>query len=718
MKKYLFWLPVTFLSVLIAFPAFAADSEQKTSEISNLNQIEQPSTNVQLLTPESTSTEVIPSSNPQTEVTKVVPPTETAPPVEEVKAPEEDNSQIDKLPQSSPVYVIDKEEIRKRGYKNLADILRGIPGFAVNDFGFGADAHSGIYLRGNTINELVLLLNGRPINTNVSTYHGFTDPNVFRAESIERVEVSSGVSSALYGSEAFGGVINIITKKGGDTPQVTAGVEFGSYGQASYRTNFSGTIDSTKYNFNFEKFSADNNYSIPVGPGIAGATNRTPDGKLFNGDVEVSNYQGSITQELDANNTVSIDAYKISSTKGLIYQGDPLQGERLSHDAGNIGVSWRSLLGGNKNSVLTTTVGYNQDYFNTNGSRKNFFDANGKLITPHDSIMDGTLNTQALTARVEHQWQTSKNNFLRWGVDFRNSSFDAESMHHDNGHVQNNAYQTRSETALFAVNSWKPSDNFLVDLGLRQNFDSEKGSYLIPSAGVRYAISPQFALRGNWTYARRNPGLEQMYFRDMMHGWNPNPNLKAEAGPAWNVGLDMNLSKNFSGQFTYFGMDLDDRMPNPNTGVWLNRGLIVTKGFEAGLNWKIAPQWSSFLTYTYTDAFVGSNPGKGLQLVTVPYSVAQMGIGYQSNGWELNLIGSYNSGPRRAVASKIPPDARISTTDFTPAWFNLDLVGKVPLSQNINFTFGLENLANVQYEKVLRLFEPGLTYRVGVTASF
>jgi vitamin B12 transporter len=721
-KSYFYWLPITVLSLLIAFPAFAADNEinnnlveekpQPTSNISNLSEVELPTTNAQLLTQQSTSlTEVNPS--PKTEQVSQAQTSTTE------KAAKEESEELNKLPQSSPVYIIDKEEIRKRGYKNLAEILRGIPGFAVNDVGFGADAHSGIYLRGNTINEFVLLLNNRPININVSTYHGFTDPNIFRADSIERVEVSSGVSTALYGTEGFGGVVNIITKKGEGTPKITAGVELGSYGQANYRVGYGGADGSVKYNFNFEKFYAENDYPLPVGPAPVGATNRTPDGKLFNGDVDVYNYQGSITYDVDKNNTFSVDAYKVSSRKGLLYQGDPLQGERLNHDAFNIGFSWRSLLDGNKDSVLTTTIGFNQDYYNTYGSRKNFFQ-DGKLITPHESIMDATLSSQALTARVEHQWQLGKNNLLRWGADLRGSSLDAKSMMHADGggHEYDSVEKNRFEAALFAVNTWNVADNFQIDLGLRQNFDSEKGNYLSPSAGLRYAVNPNIAVRGSWASVQRNPGLDHMSFFDMMHGWKPNADLKPESGSAWNAGVDVKFAKNFNGQFTYFGSDLNDRMPNPNTGVWLNRGLLTTKGFETGLRWNLSPQLSTFVNYTYTDALVADNPGKGLQSVTVPYSVAQAGIGYQSNGWELNLIGSYNSGPRRAVASRIPPDPKVSTLDFTPSWFNLDLAARVPLSKNVGLTFYLENLADVQYEKVLRLFQPGLTYRVGVTASF
>jgi vitamin B12 transporter len=731
-KKYFFWLPITVLSILIAFPALAADNEinnnpespkpEATSNIPNLNEVELPTTNAQLLTEPSTSSPEV-NSSPKPEQISPTPTTTTEKP-EITKAPKEESEELNRLPQSSPNYVIDKDEIRRRGYKNLAEILRGIPGFAVNDVGFGADAHSGVYLRGNTINELVLLLNGRPINTNVSTYHGFTDPNIFRADSIERVEVSSGVSTALYGSEGFGGVVNIITKKGEGTPKVTAGVEIGSYGQSNYRVAYGGADGAVQYNINFEKFYAENDYPVPDGSvpigSIIGATNRTPDGKLFNGDVDIYNYQGNITYDVDKNNTFSVDAYKVSSRKGLLYQGNPFQAERLNHDAFNIGFSWRSLLGGNKDSVLTATIGYNQDYFNTAGSRDGKFDANGKFIVDHDTIMGGTLNSQALTARVEHQWQIGKNNLLRWGADFRNSFLDAESsMHADGGgHEYASVSRDRFEAALFAVNTWSVTDNFQIDLGLRQNFDSEKGNYLSPSAGLHYAVTPNIAFRGSWAAVRRNPGLDQLYFRDIMHGWDPNVNLQAESGSAWNAGVDIKFAKNFTGQFTYFGSDLNDRTPNPNTGVWLNRGLLTTTGFETGLRWNLSPKWSTFINYTYTDALVADNPGKGLQSVTVPYSVAQAGVGYQSNGWELNLIGSYNSGPRRAIASRIPPDPRVSNLDFTSPWFNLDLAARVPLSKNVALTFYLENLTDVQYEKVLRLFEPGLTYRVGLTASF
>jgi vitamin B12 transporter len=91
-----------------------------------------------------------------------------------------------------------------------------------------------------------------------------------------------------------------------------------------------------------------------------------------------------------------------------------------------------------------------------------------------------------------------------------------------------------------------------------------------------------------------------------------------------------------------------------------------------------------------------------------------MGIGYQSNGWQLNLIASYNSGARRALFN-LPGQ---STTDFSPSWLNLDLGGRIPITRNLGLNIFVENLAGVEYEKVNRVYQPGRTFRIGVSSSF
>ncbi len=694
MTRYFVLLPVAVVSLLIAFPTLAADTPQIISDIPSLSDIELPSTNAKLLTQQSASNKV--SQSPTTEQE---PRPETEPETTDdasiiIDVFGEQNTQ----PQSTPVYVIDKEEIQKQGANSAAEVLRGLPGFTINDVGYGADIHTGTFYRGQSINQSVFLLNGRPINSNINTYHGNTDLNSIPVESIERVELSSGTASTLYGSEAVGGVVNIVTKQGEGPPRFNGLVQYGSYGEDNYRTSYGGALGSVKFNIGYEKYDAENDYKVPVG-----AVNRDANGRFFNGDTATSNYFGNITLDVNPKNTINFDTNVISSRRGLTYFGFPLQRDRLDHDLFNAGLSWRSQLGNGKDSILNATIGYNQDYFNTYGP------------SGTSSYRRGTLDSQVLTARVEHQWQFNQNNLLRWGLDLKNNNLDGDVLSNVANRIGFNGNETRDrfQTAIFALNTWNLTKNFQADLGLRQNFNSEFGSYLNPSVGLRYAASPAIAVRGSWASVQRNPGIDQLYVYDTVHGWLPNPDLKPETGSSWTAGLDVKLSNNLTGQFTYFASSLDDRLAVLG-GQWANIGLVNTNGLEAALRWQIAREWSTFLNYTYTDARIESGLEKGLQLGFVPYSVAQMGLGYQSNGWQVNLIASYNSGSRRAFYT-LPGQ---STTDFSPSWLNLDLGARIPITKTLGLNLFVENLADVQYEKANRVYQPGRTFRIGVSSSF
>lgn len=662
-----------------------------------------PSTNQPATIPGNTTTE-IPSTNQPATTTPSVSEREPS------KQPKVDTDEYEEIevvvigdrqdfPQTStPVYTIPQEEIQKQGSNSAAEVLRGLPGFAVNDHGFGADVHTGTYYRGQSTNQSVFMLNGRPIGNNINTYHGTTDLNTIPVESIERVELSSGTSSTLYGSEAFGGVVNIITKQGQQTPQFNALVQYGSFGQSNYRASYGGSAGNLRFNVGYEDYKADNRYQVPKG-----AANRDEKGFLFNADTATSNYFGSLAIELNPRNTISLDAYKISSRKGLIYFGFPLQRDRLDHDVLNVGLSWKTLLGQGNDSVLRTTLSYNGDYFSTYGPTQVRF------------YRTGVLDSQAVTARVEHQWQMTPNNKLTWGLDAKNSQLtgDVRSTNPSSIRFNETESQQRFQAALFALNAWNITKALQVELGVRQNFDSEFGSYLNPSAGVRWAITPAIAVRGSWAGAQRNPGLDQLYVFDTVHNWLPNPDLNPETGSSWTAGVDVNFSRSLTGQFTYFGSSLSDRL-GVVAGKWANIGLVNTNGLEAALKWQITPEFSTFLNYTYTDARIETGSDKGLQLGLIPHSVGQLGVGYSSGGWQLNLFANYYSGARRAIFNNPGENPR----DFSPSYVNLDMSGRIPIGRNLGLLVYLENLADVTYEKANRIYQPGLTFRLGLQANF
>jgi vitamin B12 transporter len=607
------------------------------------------------------------------------------------------------LPKSTPIYTIDRQQIDRQGAKNVADALKNLPGFAINDVGYGADIHTGTYYRGASTNQFIILLNGRPIGTNISTYHGATDLNSIPADAIDRIELSSGASNIIYGSEAFGGVVNIITKAYKGTPETNVSAELGSYGRQDYRASYTGGDRKLNYRIGIEKYRIDNNYSVPVG-----AANRDPvTGKLTNADTDITSYSGNISAELNDRNRLDFDVTKITSRRGLVYFGFPLQRDRLNHDALNLGLNWRSQLSSDQSSILNTTISYNQDYFNT-------FGPSGT------NSRSGTLDTQAVMGRVDHNWKTSASNTLRWGGEIQNRQLNGSSVSTVPARIALNDVENRNvlNTALFAVDTWKITDRVAVDLGFRQNFNSQFGNYLNSSLGSRWEITPNLALRASVAGAQRNPGLDQLYLYDTVHGWFPNPDLKPETGATWTAGFDLAFSPTSTGTITYFGSNLNDRLAtqsiSPTVTQWANIGQVSTNGLEIGFKQQITPQWSAVANYTYTDAKIQSGLERGLQLSFVPYSVAQLGIGYANRGWEVNLLTNYNAGTRRAFFNT---PGQVST-EFIPSFLNLDLSARIPVGENVGINLYVENLADVQYEKVNRIYSPGRTYRVGVSANF
>jgi len=507
------------------------------------------------------------------------------------------------IPTSAPAYIVPKEEIQKQNPRTAAELLRSLPGFAINDYGFGADIHTGTFLRGFSINQSTFQINGRSFGSNVSTYHGGTDLNSIPVDAIERVELTGGTSATLYGSEAFGGVINLITKKDPQPLKATANIELGSYGYQRYRVGYGGTLDGVNFRLGYERFSTDNNYPVPIE-----AANRNPaDGRLFNGDSRIDNFYGSVEAPIDTRNSFSIDAYKSASRRGLLYFGFPLQRDRLDHDLLNIGATLTSKLGEGDDSILKTTIAFNQDFFNTYGP------------TGATAFRSGALDSRALSGRVEHQWQLAANNKLTWGFDVKTDSIrgDVLSSQTDLVRFNGTVNRDRSLVALFALNAWKITDDFQLELGLRQNFTSDYGSYLNPTVGTRWNITPELAFRNSFAVLQRNPGLDQLFVFDTVHNWLPNPNLVPERGVAYTAGFDLSVTDTVLAQLTYFGSSLSDRL-GIIAGRWENVGQVSTNGIEAGVKWKISPEFSSFVNYTYTDAKVTSSRTAsevGLQLV-------------------------------------------------------------------------------------------------------
>ena len=123
--------------------------------------------------------------------------------------------------------VITRAQIEKMGVKTVADVLRSVPGLDVSQYG-GEGQLTSVFLRGANSNDTLILVDGVRLN---SPYFAGYDVSSLTTENIERIEIARGPFSALYGSDAMGGVIQIFTRPGAAGFSGRASLETGNVGQ-------------------------------------------------------------------------------------------------------------------------------------------------------------------------------------------------------------------------------------------------------------------------------------------------------------------------------------------------------------------------------------------------------------------------------------------------------------------------------------------------------
>ncbi|WP_353154839.1 TonB-dependent receptor [Pollutimonas bauzanensis] len=143
------------------------------------------------------------------------------------------------------VTVIDKKTLQKAGQNSVAEVLAKQPGVQFYSSG-GPQTTTGVYLRGTNPSQTLVLVDGIRINSSTtgSTNWGAIDP-----ATIERIEIVRGAGSSLYGSDAIGGVINIITKKTGEDRPLSAwgNIGYGTYDTFKSSVGISGAQDGWDY---------------------------------------------------------------------------------------------------------------------------------------------------------------------------------------------------------------------------------------------------------------------------------------------------------------------------------------------------------------------------------------------------------------------------------------------------------------------------------------
>lgn len=464
----------------------------------------------------------------------------------------------DNVPMS--VSVVNSAQINESSESALLPILSGrVPGLFVTErgvTGFGVSAGSAgqITIRGiggNPTTGVLMLIDGHPQFAGI---FGHPLPDSYVASDVERVEIIRGSGSVLYGSNAMGGVINLITKK-----------------QA--QEGFNGNARLMYGSFNTQKYMVSGGYKKDkLSIYVSGNHDKT-DGHRDNSAFKITNGYTKIGYELNPHLKMSGD-FSLAAFKASDPGPDTLSAK--------------------KGYDIDITRGYGaftfeNDYEKISGSAKLFYN-----FGEHD-ITDGFHSTDHnYGLNLLESLKLFKGNTITLGVDYINYGGLAENLKAMNGNGIVFADTAVHELAWYGFVQQTIAEKLTVNAGLRLSDHSVYGSEWIPSAGLAWRSDENTTWKASFSKGFRSPTVRELFL------FGPNPKLQPETVFNYEAGvLRSFFNRKLNLELTGFLVEGDNLIITvPNKGLQ-NAGEVSNKGIEFSADANPSAKLNFHTTYSY-----------------------------------------------------------------------------------------------------------------------
>lgn len=587
------------------------------------------------------------------------------------------------------ITVITEPQMRDRQITSVADVLRTVPGVSVSRLGPGAGTQTQVRLRGAEANQILVLIDGIEVNdpSGASEF----DFGHLLASGIERIEVLRGPQSALYGSDAIGGVINIITKRGKGRPSGFVSLEGGSFQTGRADVGVSGSFDRFDYSFYATGYHTDgvsvasrkrgfdenDGYAQRLAGGRIGFTpieTLTLDfvGRWSQGRLENDGISGT------ASPNVAVDSHddtQIWQRFGRAQATLDTFGGQWQHAAGaGVADSRRDFRDNKVDSSRFDGLRRKFDY------QSNLLYASEAIVPAEHSTVFGiereierVISTSAFT-NVDRELKTTSV-FAQQGI----TLWDALTLTAAGRHDWNELFEDET--------TWRVS-----------------GAYLIRDTGTK--------LKASYGTGVKAPTIFELYgFTSTFQG---NPNLVPERALGWDAGIEQSLLGNkASVELTYFDTRIDNLIAGfGNTAINLP-GESRSRGIE--VSGRYAPIEALDLVASYT--YMSSRDSSGDELPRRPQHAASFTGTYRflEGRASMTLGIDYNGNARDVVFFPFPqPSRRFLLDEYTL----VRLAGTYKLTDWLQVFGRIENALNEQYEEVFSFATPGRAAYVGMRATF
>ena len=620
------------------------------------------------------------------------------------------------------VEVITREEMDKQNIKRVSDALSTVSGVYVRATKGIMGSTDSITMRGfGSQKQILVLMDGQPINDG---YSGGVNLSNIPTENIDRIEVIKGPGSALYGSNAMGGVINIITKEKAKQETI---VHLGIGGQETenksiYSSGSAGKFDYflTAQNTSADGYVTEDDYKTA----IAGSDKAKSPGK--NG-MERKLYDAKFVYHPDEKSKISLSGgnnqfnyfHENTADRGereediwaINYENKLTDDTSLKVSYGEKKLdSWYVSTSYNTKTNNISSYSYTQTPSKTTQAEVQY---NFKL-GDKDSL------TVGYARKTEHSDSLGKT--LTTASNGRNLTLiTANSDSNIGGKTKTDSFYIQDErklsekTTLYLggrYDDWRFYDGYTYgyDSAAKKyetnNTAEGKANSFNPKVGLVHKMSDKLTLRSSIGKAFRAPNVYELA-KDWESSsgtiYKCNPNLQPEKDTNYEVGFDYQADKTLVAKLNLFHTDvtnvIDKRTytnaDNRTVSQFINSGKAKINGLEIGLNKRLSPAWSSFLNYTYTDAKVKESlaapENVDKQLSTVPKNMFNIGFNYAQGPWQGSLTGSY-------VSESNDPSKQGKTGYGTyESYFTVNTKVSYKMTKDTTISLSVDNLLGREY---------------------
>lgn len=508
-----------------------------------------------------------------------------------------------KIDANADVAVVTSKEIEEKHFGDVAQAVKNVPGVFISSHGASGQSYNSdqIYINGSS--NVVVFVDGIRRNTNGNSLMNASIAELVAMDSVDHIEVLKGSSSTLYGSDAQGGVINIITKEAKeDGVKTTLRTSFGNNSKEKY----------TLYNAGKE---GNVFWSVEAGKELGGTFKDGWGRKIIN-HLNAEHYNAKLGYDLgnDSDIVVNYEKYKTDYTKPSYGSNDKkaVAGKK-NNDALNL--QYTAKIRDNLTNLFSV-------YRN-----RTTFDIPSQ---PWGMDMKTTGVSDQLTYTINKQTLTGGFDWYKDEVPFY---YDNTGISEVQGtSIHNIAFYLQDKIAL--TNQWN------ITPGVRVDHHSTFGTHTSPSLSVGFKQSENTNYYVNYKTFFVAPNLYQLFGSDAYFGHVGNKNLKPQEGNTIEFGINHNFGDNLTGTFNVYHTHAKNILyadPSDNYH-YANGGKSNLNGFTINLDKKFSSHWAAGIGYSYLH--IPAKEGQNINFNgSLPESTLNINVDYTTPKFNVSLSG-------------------------------------------------------------------------------